>query len=185
MGEQTVTKHARAHGSLLAPAEKRALIWMAERLPGTYLATTRGRLPHRAAESRSDRAQNPAGRRHGLSALQAVGRCRGHALPSVRRWRHRHHRRHGSRGRPQHARPLSRGAATPMTNRTAAHSTARRWVALLRHRRTTCFGPSHGHSPYSDEPHKVESPCDEQDDLARGARLRVSQRLNRHQRQMQ
>lgn len=33
MAEQTVTKHVREHGSLLAPAEKRALLWMAERLP--------------------------------------------------------------------------------------------------------------------------------------------------------
>lgn len=89
MGEQTVTKHARAHGSLLAPAEKRALIWMAERLPGTYLATTHGRLPHRASESRSDRAQNPAGRRHGLSALQAVGRGGGPAPPVQRGVRQR------------------------------------------------------------------------------------------------
>ena len=33
MAEQPVPKHVREHGSLLAPAEKRALIWMAERLP--------------------------------------------------------------------------------------------------------------------------------------------------------
>ena len=33
MTEHIVSEHVREHGSLLAAVEKRALIWMAERLP--------------------------------------------------------------------------------------------------------------------------------------------------------